>query len=110
MFAGVAASSMPTVHQFFVRKNFSFLPWKLSFWSSSSRFLSRLRGSNREKASCDSATFTDPTVRGWASSEAYRLEDVEKEGPKDKTAASVQTEDSQIHLTRDVFVTREAIV
>ena len=104
MFAGVIASSMPTVKQFFSRQIFSLT--SLNF--SSIRHL-RSR-SARVKLSDD-----DPSFTGWGGSnthtsegrEGFRMKGLESDGYKQKVEKAPRVRDSKIYLTRDISDTQE---
>lgn len=109
MFAGVAASSMPTVHQFFVRRNFSLTSWGSSL---KSRLTHLLDSSAREKIS-----YNDPSFTGWGrsdthtsgDSERFKMRDLESDGCKHTTTKAPRAENSQIHLTQDISITQEPL-
>lgn len=96
IFAGVAASSMPTVKQFFNRQNFSLKSWGLSIKSS----LPYLRSSSAR-------------VPGGSNTHAaqdhggLRMKDLESDGYEHIGAKARRAGDSQIRLTQDISVTRE---
>ena len=102
MFAGVAASSMPTVHQFFVRKNISLFSLTSSLKSSFKQLRS---GSGQEKLSDH-----DSRSRGREDSNLHGSGTCVVHG-KD-TADQVDFDrknmgDSQIRLTQHITVTQE---
>jgi len=109
MFAGVAASSMPTVNRFFTRQNFSLTSLKSSLKSSLTYLLS---SSIREKLPDYNPSFTD-----WGGSnthtsedrEGCRMQDLESDGCDRKAAKAPRVGDSQIHLTQDISVTQEQL-
>lgn len=104
MFAGIAASSMPTVHQFFTRQNFSLG----SRWSSlKSSLLHSQSNAAQNKLSSHHPSFMELGGGSIQSSEGCKQskrKDVEHDarGRKAKTASS-----TQIHLTLDISVTEE---
>ncbi|MCJ1379010.1 hypothetical protein MMC17_002109 [Xylographa soralifera] len=109
MFAGVAASSMPTVNQFFTRQNFPLRSWRSSLKSSLTRLLSsfaRVKSLNRN------SSFTD-----WGRSnthiskdpEGFRMKDLKSNGYEHKAAKAPRMGDSQIHLTEDIPITQEQL-
>lgn len=107
MFAGVAASSMPTVHQFFARHNFSLRAVK---WSSLKSILIHSPfGSAKEKL-----RDSDQSLTEWSKNSKHpskgrkgtKKNDLESESYERKTS---RLENSQIRLTRDVIVTREPL-
>ena len=105
MFAGVAASSMPTVHQFFASQNMLLTSWTSSLKSSLTHLL---RNSAREKLPDH-----NPSVTEWGSSNLYNSEDHERlrmkslhpDGSERKPAKPTRTGDSQIRLTQDISIT-----
>lgn len=102
MFAGVTASSMPTVKQFFTRQDFSLMSWTSSVKSSLTHLLS---SSAREKRDDD-----NPNSTNWGGSKKHPVEDHEafrmKSGSCErKTVKAHRTGDSQIYLTTDISVT-----
>ncbi|CAD6566657.1 MAG: hypothetical protein ASARMPREDX12_008782 [Alectoria sarmentosa] len=106
MFAGVIASSMPTVKQFFSRQIFSLT--SLNF-SSIGHLRSR---SARVKLSDD-----DPSFTGWGGSnthtsegrEGFRMKGLESDGYKQKVEKAPRVRDSKIYLTRDISNARESL-
>ncbi|KAL9609613.1 MAG: hypothetical protein Q9167_005637 [Letrouitia subvulpina] len=108
MFAGVAASSMPTVHQFLHRQNISVVAW-ISSWKSN---LTRTRSSSAHGRLPDDNKFVLNQSRSVSrkTSEAYqdfRTKSVEMENRHGKASQDSWTGDSQIRLTHDISVSRE---
>lgn len=105
MFAGVTASSMPTVKQFFTRQDFSLMSWTSSVKSSLTHLLS---SSAREKLDDD-----NPNSTNWGGSkthtledhEAFRMRDLKAGSCERKTVKAHRTGDSQIYFTTDISVT-----
>ncbi|KAL9126710.1 MAG: hypothetical protein Q9175_007876, partial [Cornicularia normoerica] len=94
MFAGVAASSMPTVKQFFCRQNLS-----LTSWRSSVKFrLSHLLSSSvRVKLTDENPSFTDwggIDTHAPEDHEGLRMEDLESDGYERKAAKARRARDS----------------
>ena len=94
MFAGVAASSMPTVNQFFTREKFLFKSWRSSLRPRLTHLLSRSR----------SVKLLDyyPSFTNWGGSkthtsedrEGFRMNDLELNSCERKAAKAPQVEDS----------------
>ena len=107
MFAGVAASSMPTVRQFFAGQNISFLSWTSSLKSSLTHLL---RSSAREKLPDH-----NPSVTEWGRNnlhtsedhERFRMKSLNPDGSERKPAKPTRAGDSQIRLTQDISITQE---
>ena len=104
MFAGVTASSMPTVKQFCTRQNFS-----LTSWTSSLKIrFTRLRSSPATVKLPDH----DPSFPDWGGSdrgirgddERFRMRDLESDGCERKAAKASRVEAPRIHLTQDISV------
>lgn len=97
MFAGVAACSMPTVHQFFTRQNFSLITWTSSLKASLTHLLS---GYSREKLPDHNPSFTEwggsNTHTSVVKAERFRMKSLEP---------GARVGDSQIHLTQDISIT-----
>lgn len=94
MFAGVAASSMPTVKQFFSRQNLS-----LTSWRSSVKFrLSHLLSSSvRVKLTDENPSFTDwggIDTHAPEDHEGLRMKDLESDGYERKAAKARRARDS----------------
>jgi hypothetical protein len=107
MFAGVAASSMPNVNQFFTRQNISFMSWTLSLRSGLSNLLSTF---TREKLPDYKASYTDWNGSNKHTSESrerFRMKDMDSHGSGRNMAKAPKVRDSQIHLTQDISITRE---
>ena len=97
MFAGVAASSMPTVHQFFNRQNFSLA----SLWSSlKSRLTHSHTNGTKTKLPNDLPGFLELSEGG----KVVRTKDpmYDASGRKLHKASS-----TQIHLTQEILITQE---
>jgi len=107
MFAGVAASSMPTVKLFFYRQNFSF-PSFGSAWKSS--FSQLIKSSKREQIPEDDPGLTwgigKTRTHTTTAHGTYKMRDLESGGVAKKTNRG-RDEGSQIFLTQNVSVTRE---
>ena len=109
MFAGVSASSMPTVNQFFTRQKYSLTSWTSSLKSSLTHLLS---SSPREKLTGYDHSFperagTSTNISG--DHQGLRLKDLEVNGSKRKAAKPSRTEDSQIHLTEDISIVHQQL-
>ena len=91
MFAGVAASSMPTVKQFFSRQNFSLS----SCWSSLKTGRTRLLGRS--------------ITRPLDNREGHKMKDLESDGCERKAVKASPEEDMQIPLTQDTSYTEEEL-
>lgn len=105
MFAGVSASSMPAVKQFFRRQNFSPRSWK---WALKSNSTSR---SAREKITERSPRFMElggDTHAAKASAESW-AKDLESGGGERGWVKASRPEGSQILLTRDISVIQEQL-
>lgn len=104
MFAGVAASSMPTVHQFFKRQNFSLA----SLWSSlKSNLLHSHSNGTKTKLPNDLPGFQELSEGGFQRSKGHKgigknNPDYDASGRKVNKASS-----TQIHLTQEILVTQE---
>ena len=107
MFAGVAASSMPTVRQFFASQNISLPSWT-SRMKSSLTYL--LRSSAREKLPDH-----NPGVTEWGRNnlhtsddhERFRMKNLNPDGSERKPAKPTRAGDSQIRLTQYISVTQD---
>ena len=105
MFAGVAASSMPTVHQFFASQTISLMSWTSSLRSSLNNLL---RSSTREKLSDHNYNITElgrsnlpiPEDR-----ERFKMKSLNPDGSERKVTIVPRAEDSQIHLTQNISIT-----
>ena len=91
MFAGVAASSMPTVRLFFSRQNFSLS----SCGSFLKTGLTRLPGRS--------------IIRPLDNREGHKMKDLESDGCEPKAVKASPVEYTQIHLTQDSSVTQEEL-
>lgn len=91
MFAGVAASSMPTVKLFFGRQNFSLSSCGSFLKAGLTRLLGR--------------SVTIPLDNR----EGHKMEDLESDGCERKAAKTSPVEDTQIHLTQDSSFTEEEL-
>ena len=107
MFAGVAASSMPTVHMFLAGRKFSLVSWrplaKLSF-----RRL--LNISTRENLPEHNANLANLRGRGTAGPENVcetQMTSLSSDDYERKEAKIPQSGDSQIYLTHGISVTRD---
>lgn len=106
MFAGVAASSMPTVSQFFTRQSLSLTSLK----STLTHLLSS--SSARMKLPENSPSFTD-----WGGSNTHTSEDREgcrmkhlgPDGCARKAAKAPRVGESLIYLTHDISITQEQL-
>jgi hypothetical protein len=103
MFAGVAASSMPTVHLFFSHRKFPLWSWHLSVISSLLRLTSR---SNGEKipGENDQPGSGGVNMHSFGNGEGFMMETVKTDGREPGMVG-----DSQIYLTHDVTVTEEQL-
>ncbi|KAI9656910.1 MAG: hypothetical protein M1821_003549 [Bathelium mastoideum] len=110
MFAGVTASSMPTVTQFFSRQNFSIASWASSLRSNITRLLSL-----SEQASGKRPAEDELIVRVWGRSnwQAYgddkplRMKNLISGGYKPPMPTrTTQASDSQVELTRTASATQ----
>lgn len=109
MFAGVAASSMPTVHQFFASQNILLPSWTSSLKSSLTNIL---RSSAREKLPDH-----NPSVTEWGNSNSHTSDDHERfkmkslnpDGSGRKLARPARAGDSQIRLTQDISITQDSL-
>ncbi|PQE16342.1 hypothetical protein CJF32_00006214 [Rutstroemia sp. NJR-2017a WRK4] len=102
MFAGVAASSMPTVHKFFSHRNFSLWSWQPSLKASLLRLASRSKG---EKLPTDSDRPVGGAImHSSGNGECFMMKAVKRDGLEREMVG-----DSQIYLTRDVTVTQEQL-
>lgn len=109
MFAGVAASSMPTVHQLFTRQNISLMSWTSSLKSSLTHLLS---SSTRERL-----PDYNPSVTEWGGSnthssedrERFRMKSLNQDGSERKEAKAPKAGDSQICLTQNISITQEKL-
>lgn len=107
MFAGVAASSMPTVHLFFTRQNFSLA----SRWSSLKSRLTRSPSSSAQVKLPD----YNPSSKNWAGSSTHtsegrkgtRRQDLESDGCERNAVKASRVGNSQIRLTQDISITHE---
>lgn len=107
MFAGVAASSMPTVHQFFTRQNFSLA----SRWSSLKFSLAHSPSRSTQVKLPD----YNPTSKDWVGSsthtskgrEGTRRQDLESDGCERNAVKASRMGNSQIRLTQDISITQE---
>ena len=92
MFAGVAASSMPTVKSFFSNQNFSLGSCGLSLKTG----LTRLLGRN--------------VTRSLDNREGHKMKDLESDGRERRAANASPVEDIQIYLTQDsqIHLTQES--
>lgn len=105
MFAGVAASSMPIVSQFFTRQNLSLTSLKFS--------LTHLLSSSARMKLPDYS----PSVTDWGGSNMHTSEDREgcrmkhlgPDGCERKAAKAPRVADSLIYLTHDISVTQEQL-
>ena len=105
MFAGVAASSMPTVHQFFTSQNTSLMSWTSSLRSSLTHFL---RSSSREKLSDHYHGATEWEGSNMHTSEdreRFRMKSLNLDGSERKEAKTPWAEGSQIRLTENLSIT-----
>lgn len=110
MFAGVAASSMPTVHQFFTRQNFSLASRWLSLKSS---LIGSKSGVVQMKASNH-----DFNIKNWGNNKLHssqnrkgiKKRDLESDGCERNTVEASSMGNSQIHLTHDISITEESLV
>ena len=91
MFAGVAASSMPTVKLFFSRQNFSLRSCRSCLKTGLTRLLGR------------------SITRPLDNREGHRMKDLESAGWEHKAAKASPVEDMQIHLTQDSSYTQEEL-
>lgn len=109
MFAGVAASSMPTVHQFFTHQNISLMSWTSSLKSS----LRHLLSSSAQERLPD----YNPSVTEWGGSnthtsedrERFRMKSLNQDGSERKAAKAPKAGDSQICLTQNISITQEKL-
>lgn len=109
MFAGVAASSMPTIHQFFVHRNFRPTSWRPT-WRYGRTYI--MNGSTKMKLS----DYT-PSFRSWGKNsmqasnnrEHFRMNDLESNSCECKAAKPPSVADSRVRLTRDVSVIHEPL-
>ncbi len=109
MFAGVAASSMPTVYQFFTRQNTLLMSWTSSLSSSLTHLL---RSSAREKLPDH-----NPSVTEWGRSnthtsedrERFRMKSLNPGGSERKAAKAPRAGDSQIRLTQEISIIQERL-
>ena len=109
MFAGVTASSMPTVNQFFTRQRSLLASWTSSLKSSLSHLLS---SSPREKLTGYSPSFTERAGSIADTSgdrQGLKLKDLEVDGCKRKAAKPPPVGDSQIHLTEEITIAHEQL-
>ena len=109
MFAGVAASSMPTVNQFFTHQSFPLKSWRSSLRSSLTHLLS---SSARVKLPGRNSSFTDWDQSNTHTSkyrEGFKLEDLKSDGYEGKAAKDPRMGDSEIHLTEDRSTTHEQL-
>ena len=108
MFAGVAASSMTTVHQFFCRKKFSFASWKslksifTHLRSSSSQL--KLSGNNSS-----SADWHGSNRRPSEDHQRLKTQDLESAAYEYNETKSPRVDSGHIVLTQDYSVTREQL-
>ena len=109
MFAGVAASSMPTVKQFFSRQKFSLASWKSALKSSLTHLISN---SARVKIPDH-----NPSFRGWDAGNmhtstnraGFRMRDLESGGGERKATRVPGEGGSQILLTQDISSIQEQL-
>ncbi|MCJ1400967.1 hypothetical protein MMC11_004178 [Xylographa trunciseda] len=109
MFAGVAASSMPTVNQFFTSQNSLITSWRSSLKHS---FTHLLTGSTREKLPDHNSNFTDwgeGSTRISKGSEGMRMKDLKSNGYERNAVEAPRMGSSQIRLTQDISVTQEQL-
>lgn len=107
MFSGVAASSMPTVHQFFATQNILLTSWSSSLKSSLTHLL---RSSAREKLPDH-----NPSATEWGRSnlhtseyhERFRMKSLNTDSSEHKPAKPTRAGDSQIRLTQDISITQD---
>ena len=109
MFAGVAASSMPTVNQFLTRQNLTLMSWTSSLKSSITHLLS---SSKLVKLSDNDSNITAWGRGNTHNSEthgAFTMKDLKSNDDVRKAAKISRMEDSQIRLTHDISVTEHSL-
>ena len=102
MFAGVAASSMPTVHQFFTRQNFSLA----SKWASLKSSLKYQPNSSTQiklsEHNPGATRWAESNTRTFEDGEGTRRQDLESNGYGPETVKSPRMGNPDIHLTRNM--------
>ena len=106
MFAGVAASSMPTVRQYFASQNFVLPSWTSSLRSSLTHLL---RSSAREKLPDHNSSVTEwgrKNLHPSEDHEKFRMKSLNPDGSERKQAKPNRAGDSQIRLTHEISITQ----
>jgi hypothetical protein len=131
MFAGVAASSMPAVKQFFSQKPFSLSTWGSAIKSKFARFSSKSSFSrfsdNSSRPEKNASYASTPSIKDWRGTNNSRFHESEVQGgfgmddleanreliqapraSKLLRSSRVQSEnwDSRIHLTQEIHIFR----
>lgn len=107
MFAGVAASSMPTVHQFFHRRNISLLSLGVSLKTILTNLLPISSRGDLSDKSHHYSYRGEGKLKISTDYKAFRMRDLESGDGERKTARKGRSTESERHITRDTSIAQE---
>ncbi|KAL9084582.1 MAG: hypothetical protein Q9165_008007 [Trypethelium subeluteriae] len=112
MFAGVTASSMPAVRQFFHHHDLSPMSWSRSLRSNLVHLRTGSMRSTRKKVPDDNSSFKDlvkSNRRGSDITDGFRMRDLDRISDEHKGPTASQIADPYIRIQQDITVTTDQL-